>query len=655
MHPTRVRPPDRFELFPFGNREAVVGVCFCVADEVGRTSKGKHYQAALVKLLRERQLAWGILTNGTCWRLCHAGGPAPYEDYLEVDLDGLVSHQSLSDFALFQRFFAGAQFARLNGDLSGLDSSRVESEKRTQVIERHLKERVDGIIQALCLGFVEDERPNKYDRAKLDLVYQNSIYLLYRILFLLYAEARGLLPLATPAYRAVSLASIVEDALAYRGGTYLGEPFSMWKRLAQLFAVVDDGDAELGVRPYNGGLFSDAERPYLKAHQIADAYLAPALVDLAYIYARGRNEHIDYRDLSVRHLGTLYEGLLEYRLNLVAGRPVVVRDERGKRTYVKQSLAGPIKKGEMVLEVGQVFFADDQWERKSSGSYYTPDDVVQNIVSSTLEPKLLERRAAIDESLADIGREWDIAPSAEARVRLELYADQLLLEAVENKVLGIKILDPAMGSGHFLVAAGQAITNFVVETLNMTDWANEAINCDPVLWKRRIVERCLYGVDINPLAQELAKLALWISSASNGKPLTFLDHHLKVGSALNGAPLEYLIGGAAPNERKEKAAQEDSLLYLVAKAAITDIVEKLADTVEQDSDDIVAVKHKEESFREAEAGARRIRDIANVWLATSFGLATERGEPLRATSRQRIIDDLAVNYAPGSMGITRPV
>src|SRR5207248_2654706 len=191
--------------------------------------------------------------------------------------------------------------------------------------------------------------------------------------------------------------------------------------------------------------------------------------------------------LSVRHLGTLYEGMLEYRLNLVDRESVVVRESKGKRSYAPHSEAAPIKRGETVLAVGQVYFADDKGERKASGSYYTPEDVVQYIVGNTVTPKLEERRAALEPVLEEARQERVIAATAEARTRIERYADQRTLELVERDILALKILDPAMGSGHFLVAAGQIVTTFIVETLNRTEWANEGIDCDPVRWKRRVV------------------------------------------------------------------------------------------------------------------------------------------------------------------------
>src|SRR6266496_2434979 len=413
-----------------------------------------------------------------------------------MDLDALLEKQDLSGYYLFHLLFGQAAFTTtvqtLNGEIaeSGLDRHLKESEKRIEAVQRYLRSRVESILQALCLGFVQDEAAGSYTRETLDEIYRNAIFLLYRILFLFYAEARGLLPMQDANYQQIGIDGIVEDArLHQQEGIHDHDPFSLWKRLTHLFVVVDDGDESAGVRPYNGGLFSDREKPYLKTHRITNAYLAPALFELKYMRERVGTYPIDYCDLSVRHLGTLYEGLLEYRLNLVDQEPVVVRENKGNRVYVPRSQAGLVKRTETILEVGAVYFADDKGERKSSGSYYTPEDVVQYIVSNTVLPKLKEHRGVLEMLLVDVQRELTVAATKDEYLRIQRYADQEALKTIERDLLGLRILDPAMGSAHFLVAAGQVVTNFIVETLNMTEWTNSSISSDPLVWKRRVVER----------------------------------------------------------------------------------------------------------------------------------------------------------------------
>jgi len=316
--------------------------------------------------MRGAVLHWGIITNGRRWRLCHAVAAAPYEVFLEIDLDGLLRENNLSEFLLYYLFFGQQAFTTVqlkhtNAQQIGLDRFLEESEKRVDVIQRYLRSQVEPILQSLCLGFVQDEAAGSYTRETLDEIYRNTIFLLYRILFLFYAEARGLLPTQDANYQYIGLAGIVEDArLHQQEGIHDPDPFSLWKRLTHLFVVVDDGDESVGVRPYNGGLFSDREKPYLKTHKITNAYLAQALFELGYMQRKAGIYPVDYCDLTVRHLGTLYEGLLEYRLNLVSQEPVVVRENKGNRIYIPRSQAGVVKRTETILEVGEVYFADDK-------------------------------------------------------------------------------------------------------------------------------------------------------------------------------------------------------------------------------------------------------------------------------------------------------
>ena len=240
---------------------------------------------------------------------------------------------------------------------------------------------------------------------------------------------------------------------------------------------------ELGVSQYNGGLFNDDKKPYLKTHKIADVYLSRALFESGYKVNKESNQLIDYRDLSVRYLGTLYEGLLEYKLKLVEKEPVIIREGKGKRKYILLSEAGIVKRNEPRLEIGEVYFADDNGERKSSGSYYTPEDVVQYIISNTVLPKLQEYRAELEKLLREIEDELAVSATTEEKHNIERYADRQVEKVVNHDILNLRILDPAMGSAHFLVAAGQVVTNFIVETLNLTSWSNDAINTDALFWK----------------------------------------------------------------------------------------------------------------------------------------------------------------------------
>ncbi|MGH2350660.1 MAG: Eco57I restriction-modification methylase domain-containing protein, partial [Chloroflexota bacterium] len=215
--------------------------------------------------------------------------------------------------------------------------------------------------------------------------------------------------------------------------------------------------------------------------------------------ARVDGQFVDYRNLAVRHLGTIYEGLLEYHL-----------EARAEGTWT-------------------VALLNDKGERHATGSYYTPDYVVKYIVDQTLGP-------ALDDAVEAGGD------------------DQSTIDAI----LALNVLDPAMGSGHFLVEATEYIARRLVELDLRPPGAGEAQEDDLDYWKRRVAQSCIYGVDANPLAVELAKLSLWLATVAKDRPLSFLDHHLRPGNSLVGARIAdlradaSLTGGQQKRTRRSK-------------------------------------------------------------------------------------------------------
>ena len=209
----------------------------------------------------------------------------------------------------------------------------------------------------------------------------------------------------------------------------------LWQELYELWHVIDTGDAALGVPAYNGGLFRPDKHPFLERYRVGDLHLRQAIDLLARALdpVTGRREFVDYRDLEIRHLGSIYEGLLEYQLRCAA-EPLVIVRQKGKERY--EPAAGAVPD----VPAGQVYLVTDKGERKATGSYYTPDYIVQYIVEQTVGPVLAERTARFRKPDGKITDEAGLAQA----------------------ILGINCLDPAMGSGHFLVAAAEYIARYVV-------------------------------------------------------------------------------------------------------------------------------------------------------------------------------------------------
>jgi hypothetical protein len=560
--------------------------------------------------IRHSGLAWGVLTNGRQWRLYQRDSSRKLDVYYEIDLPALLEQDDADAFGYFYHFFRRAAFERGGW----LESVLAESAAYQRGVGDNLKEQVYDALRALAQGFLAypgNAIPADPDAATLQAIYDNALIVLYRILFILYAESRDLLPVHTnELYRAQYSFDALkqrikrEEELATPAGATVSR---IWGDLTTLWRIIDAGNAELGVPAYNGGLFSARQHPFLEQHQVGDRHLRRAIDLLARTAdpASGRREFVDYRDLSVRHLGSIYEGLLEYQLR-VAAEPLRVRRADKKELYAPPAADDSAPPD---VAAGEAYLVTDKGERKATGSYYTPDYIVQYIVEQTLGP-VLEAAAAPYRD-------------ADGAVRDA--------EGLAQAILALNVLDPAMGSGHFLVAATDFMARFLV-ALELPQAGAEGAGSDLAYWRRRVVQACIYGVDLNPLAVELAKLSLWLNTIARDKPLNFLDHHLRCGNSLIGARAQALlldaVPGGSPRRRGKSKAQKQQAagqLALLGDAHFTatiggatgvmDRIEALA------GDDLQQIRQAEQLYtQQARAATRPYRQLADVWTARHFGL-----------------------------------
>ncbi len=523
--------------------------------------------------MRHAGTDWGILTNGRFWRLYHRDTAHKLDRFYEVDLQELVEGDDAGRFLYFYAFFRRAAFD--DGPL-GVSSILQASADYARGVGDSLKGQVYEALRHIAQGFLDypastlDSEPEK-----LQEIYDNSLILLYRLLFVLYAEARELLPVrGSELYReSYSLHRIKHDVAD--GPRLLPTSGKLWNDLKELFQSIDKGNPPLSVATFNGGLFDPIRHPFLEQYAVGDAHLQEAIDRLS----RVDGEFVDYRDLAERHLGTIYEGLLEFHL---------------------EALTEP----EGAEPGWTVALLNDNNERKTTGSYYTPDFVVKYIVEETVGPVL---RAAVED-----------APSDAAKV---------------EAVLALDVLDPAMGSGHFLVEVTEYIARFLVALDVSPEEVAEDAEADAELayWKRRVVQSCVYGVDMNPLAVDLAKLSLWLSTVARDRPLSFLDHHLRTGNSLVGARLTQLqpgnAGGKKRKKKTTKAADEGQLSMLadddfrqsmsVAVGSMWVIEESPAASVED-------VKQQEQLYeRLREDLTSRYARLADLVTATRFGVEVD--------------------------------
>jgi len=526
--------------------------------------------------LRATNLDWGILTDGRLWRLVHRETSQRLAIYYEVDLVELLGRSDAGAMRYFTLFFRQAAF---RPDAQGrvfLDDALAASNAYAVALEEDLKENVYRALEWLMQGFL-DLPANGLGADDLREIYDNSLYLLYRLLFILYGESRGLLPMENEQYREQYSLQAIEREIAIGRAPTASLTTVVWGQLKTLFHIINGDDAELnrslGVPRYNGGLFDPRQHPFLDHKAVGDRALGQAIDLLSRRTTEAGREFVDYRSLGVRHLGSIYEGLLEYRPRIESSS-------------------------------GQVYLETDRGERKATGSYYTPQYIVAYIVGQTLGPLVEE---------------------ASERANGQPFVDA---------ILDLKVLDPAMGSGHFLVEA----TEFLALALAADPYVETGTPAEEDLthWKRRVVERCIYGVDKNPLAVELAKLSLWLATVAADKPLSFLDHHLKCGDSLVGARVDDL-GEVPPVMLNKKALRERKARYEAgvrqANLFETRLIEKLPvvmgrilEITEVESKDYDTVRAKEAADRAVQQLKAPFQAVADLWTSGYFGNRFINGE-----------------------------
>lgn len=584
-------------------------------------------------------LRWGILTNGRLWRLYHLGSRNPQDDYFELDLPALLGIEPYADdlFAapveerphwlkVFALMFATGAF------VPGLDGRTFHQVSRDQ--GRYFEERVADDLSKVIFGSVfpqlamairagDPDHPEITDRAYLAQIKTASLVLLYRLLFILYAEDRDLLPIRDDRYDDYGLRLKVRNDVARRldANDVLSETGrAYWNHTKDLFRLIALGDASIGLPPYNGGLFDDSQAPLLGRVHLPDKAFANVIDGLGRVERDGRRHYVNYRDLSVRQLGSVYERLLEY---------------------------------DLVEEDGELLVRLNPFARKGSGSYYTPDDLVRLIVERTIGPLVEERLSTFMTRAEQLAH--DTRPKSE---RLERLAE--VDPAIE--VLRLKVCDPAMGSGHFLVDVVDYLANKASEAAEAAreavEWGEyqspvrdriEAIRDnildqatrggwvvrddqleDAQIIRRMILKRVIHGVDKNPMAVELAKVSLWLHTFTVGAPLSFLDHHLRCGDSLFGETVRSVMDrlsekgalfiNSAVARAKTTAAGMDKIERLT-DADIAEVHESASifDTIAEATRPLSAFMDLMHAFRWLDRGEKADRAAIDAYLFEQFG------------------------------------
>ena len=482
------------------------------------------------------KLRWGILTNGAHWRLYYAGARSVSEQFFEIDLAAILNVPGHNDglFALpadARRHWLKVFLLvfRRNSFLPGAPDGQT-FHQRAIAEARYYQERVAASLSEVVFGQVFPDLARALAAAEPDAplfeVRDAALILLYRLLFILYAEDRDLLPVRDDRYDDHALREKVRRKIGRRkdrGDVFSDMADQYWSAFDYLCRAIDCGDASIGLPPYNGGLFDRERTSLLTRVKLGDAAMADAIDALSFEQTSDGRRYINYRNLGVQQLGSIYERLLEM---------------------------------EVARNGGEIIVRPNVFARKDSGSFYTPDDLVGLIVEESLDPLARRRMDDFNAEAARLGS-GELPEHGQMR-RLKT------LDPAE-RLLKLKVCDPAMGSGHFLVnlvdhladrviaamAEAEALIDGYVsplaERINsirntiMANAEDRGWTFDPAqlddrhIIRRMVLKRCVYGVDKNPMAVELAKVSLWLHTFTVGAPLSFLDHHLRCGDSLFGA------------------------------------------------------------------------------------------------------------------------
>jgi hypothetical protein len=473
--------------------------------------------------------------------------------------------------------FTFAVASALFRSATALDEAVALSDRHRAQVRDSLQHGVHDALRHLTSAFASAARGRRRAATSGCQLLDESLVVIYRILFLLFAEARGLVPSWHPVFRE----SYTIEALR-RPAETLPRPRGLWETLQAIARLAHHGchAGTLRVAPFNGRLFSPAHAPLADTVPLDDAIVRNALLALTTRPGKNGRERIAYGDLGVEQLGGVYERLLDFDVDVSAGRlPALVASGR----------------------------------RKATGSFYTPRSLTEYLVRRTLTP-LIER-------------------------------------ATPDEILSLRVLDPAMGSGAFLVAAcrflAAAYESALIEEGGVS--SGDLSDADRATFRRAVAQRCLFGVDLNPMAVQLARLSLWLATLSGDRPLTFFDHHLRTGNSLVGASM-IDVRGRLPG-RAAVASPLPLFEDQPIQAQVRDLVRTRAFLRDAQEDTLEQVRRKEtvcEALQADDAPLAAWKAIADLWCAgwfdpraRRFTRATYEALIDRANGRQVLSDAVA--------------
>jgi hypothetical protein len=541
-----------FRVVPIGGR---ADTCLYAQLEVdGRTAAvvvvtawGQDPSSAwsdAVRLGIGHTVRWGVCITGPLLRIVDAARTYSRR-YAQFDLE-----VTMSDAAAFATLWSLLHAGGFTGSSqSTLHRAVIASEQFRAEVRASLQEGVLDALRSLLAAFAAARRRRRRT-ADSGALMDESLVVIYRILFLLFAEARGLVPKWHPVFRDSYTIECLRDSIERHA-----RPSGLWESLQAIARLAHDGchAGTLVVAPFNGRLFSPAHAPLAESLALDDAAVREAMLALTTRSSTHGRRRIAYTDLGVEQLGGVYERVLDFSPSAVTG------DRRAL------TLLPAVR-------------------RKATGTFYTPRSLTEFLVRRTLAP--------------------------------------LVADAGPERILSLRIVDPAMGSGAFLVAACRYLAA-AYESAVVREGAVAAFDvteADRARFRRTIAQRCLFGVDVNPMAVQLGRLSLWLTTLAGDRPLTFLDHHLRDGNSLVGASPEDVARQPPLRGGRRRAAAP---LFELASldADIGSAVVPRMSLARDPGDTIEQVRAKEQllrSLQQDEAPLARWKTVSDLWCAEWF-------------------------------------
>ena len=562
------------------------------------TENGELPEGVVLADCGQHGAPWGILTAAGRYRLFQRRPPigSAAGQHIEIDTGelerqdrlylGLLAPESLKEDGWLTDWVGEAK------DFG--------EELRKGLEERLIKDALPNVARGLGEHLESQGQSDLSDREQLRQIEAAALTLVFRFMFLLHTEARGYLPIGSAAYRPHSARQLADDSrLAL--SQLSRRSTQRWDRLRTLVRMVRTGDRSAGVPAYNGSLFAADGFPgstLLEQAEVADVYLAPALAAIAYETDKPDAPGLDYAGLQIGHLGAIYEALLTLKLT---------RAPEDLAYDSKQDVFRPLRAGEQPeVTRAQLYYQAEAGGRKAGGVFYTRHEFVGHLLNHSLLP-------ALDDHLDGVRKLADRDPQEAAR-----------------RLFDFSVVDPAMGSAHFLTAAldrmADRIELFLAEVGGLPGVARllKELSRDPGpvaqqpedgdLLRRLILKRCIYGVDQSPMAVEVANVTLWLASFVPGLALSWLGSNLKCGDALIGVADPSVVGAIDSPLLTGRPVDIAMRRAAELQRQMVEIPDRTPEEVQR-SEELSAKLHR------ATAG---LRNAFNLWTAEPLGLQGAR-------------------------------